>query len=108
MLPLHAAIENFDLLAVRALLESGVDPNAVDPSIGSMRALNLAVDIECEDSCRRYDAGETASRPAADFTSLLISAGADPDMPDARGETAREMALARNHHAASALFPALI
>ena len=65
MLRLHHTIEEMDEHAVSALLQEGADPNQPDPEIGGFRPLHLAVDIECEDSCRRYDAGEKAARPRA-------------------------------------------
>jgi ankyrin repeat protein len=90
--------------AVSALLQEGADPNQQDPELGGFRPLHLAVDIECEESCRRYDAGDEAARPRARLTRLLLSAGADPDLPDGNSRTARRMAVERGHEEALELF----
>lgn len=97
MLPLHCAIEDMDEQGVIALLASGADPNQPDPELGGFRPLHLAVDIECEDACYRYDAGDAGAQPKATITRILLNAGADPDLPDGQGQTARSIAQERRH-----------
>ena len=104
MLPLHHAIEHMDERAIIALLQTGADPNQPDPELGGFRPLHLAVDAECEDSCRRYDSGDKDARPQATITRLLLHAGANPDLLDGNGRTARAMAIERKHVTAMGLF----
>lgn len=104
MLPLHMAIEHMDEDAVRALLAEGADPNAQEPEFGGFSPLQLAVDIECEDSRYRYDSGEITASPRATITFILIEAGANPDLPDQLGQTARSLAKERLHTEALFLF----
>ena len=104
MLPLHHAIEHTDERAVTALLQAGADTNQPDPELGGFRPLHLAVDVECEDSCRRYDNGDHEARPQATITRLLLDAGADPDLLDGNGRTVRTMAIERMHLEAVELF----
>lgn len=106
MLPLHVAVEHMDEQTIRALLHSGADPNAPDPELGGFRPLHLAVDVECENSCYRYDMGEVAASPRATITRILLEAGADPDLPDQQGRTARSIAKERMHAEALSLFGA--
>lgn len=58
MFALHHAIEGLDPVTAKSLLEDGAEVNASDPDMGGATALHLAVDIECEDSGRRFDEGE--------------------------------------------------
>ncbi|MDB5703779.1 MAG: ankyrin repeat protein [Sphingomonas bacterium] len=104
MLPLHCAIEDFDQEALVVLLRNGADPDQPDPDFGGFRPLQLAVDIECEEACRRYDKGELDSRPRASLTTILVNAGASPDLSDAKGLTARALARDRMHMEALTLF----
>lgn len=104
MLPLQHAIEHMDERAVIALLQSGADPNQPDPELGNFRPLHLAIDVECEDSCRRYDAGDKEAYPQATITKLLLAAGANPDLADGSGQTARAVASERMHTEALRLF----
>ena len=97
MLPLHNAIEHLNEQELISLLQSGADPNQPDPSIGGFRPLHLAVDIECEDACSRYDKGDHSARPVARLTRILIEAGANPNLPDEKGMTAKEIAKERAH-----------
>jgi hypothetical protein len=90
MLRLHDAIEYMHEHAVSALLQEDADPSQQDPEIGGFRPLHLALDVECEESFRRCDAGEEAARPKARLSRLLLTAGADPDLPDGKGRSARE------------------
>jgi hypothetical protein len=104
MLELHKAIEHMEVQQVRDLLGAGADPNAQDSELGGFRPLHLAVDIECEEACRRNDAGELDAAPRATISSLLMEAGADPDLTDFRGNTARSIAEERCHEQALELF----
>ena len=104
MLPLHAAIEEMNEAAVRNLLGDGEDINTPDPSLGGCRPLQLAVDIECELACRLLDEGELDARPVATLSRLLLGAGANPDLPDDSGASARSVAREREHVAALRLF----
>ncbi len=89
MLPLHQAIEQMDEQKVAALLQAGADPNQPDPELAGFMPLHLALDIESEDSCNRYDMGDKEARPRASLTRLLVKAGANPGLPDGSGITAR-------------------
>lgn len=104
MRPLHLAIEMMDLEGVRSLLDAGADPNEPDPALEGFRPLHLSIDIECEDACRRHDAGERDAHPEALITSLLLRAGATPDLLDEKGNSARQIASERNHIAVIKLF----
>lgn len=104
MLPLHHAIEHMDERAVVALLQEGADPNQPDPELDGFRPLHLSIDIECEDSCRRYDAGDEEAVPRAAITRLLVNAGANPNLLDGNGKTPRTMAFERMHAKALELF----
>src|SRR5471030_763018 len=104
MSPLHQAIENLDKCSVVELLDKGADPNQTDSDFGGFRPLHLAIDIECEDACRRYDSGAPYAQPHALLTELLLQAGADPNLPDEQGRTAWEIARKRNHQEALSLF----
>jgi hypothetical protein len=104
MLPLHLAIEHMDEPRIVQLLDDLTDPNQPDPELGGFRPLHLAVDIECEDSCRRYDSGDEQAQPHARITLLLLRAGADPDLRASNGQSACDMARERNHVAALELF----
>jgi uncharacterized protein len=104
MHPLHHAIEHLDEQAVAALLAGGADPNEPDPDAYGMRPLLRAVHVECEDSCRQYDRGDYDAAPRATLTRMLLDAGADPDLPDDRGQTACDVARERMHEEALELF----
>lgn len=104
MLPLHHAIEHMNEVLVRELLHSGADPNAPDPELGGFRPLHIAVDIECEDSCYRYDMGNLNASPETVITRILLEVGANPDLPDDQGKTARSIAKERLHAKALSLF----
>jgi len=104
MFPLHAAIENMDEQDVVDLLSSGADPNQPDPEAGGLRPLQLAVDIEHEACLRRLDLGDDKARPKPVITRILINAGADPDLPDESGQTARSMAEGKGYREALSLF----
>ncbi len=104
MLPLSAAIENFDEHAVAALIDSGAEVNLPDPDLGGCYPLQLSVDIECEDSCRRYDMGDLQATPRTIITTLLLRAGAEPDLIDPHGASARSWAEERQHSEALRLF----
>lgn len=106
MLVLHRTIENMDIEATRSLLQQGEDANARDPAVGMATALHLAVDIECEDACRRCDDGDPDASPTPILTALLLGFGADPLVSDATGKTPRDWAAERRHLAALALFDA--
>jgi ankyrin repeat protein len=104
MSPLNKAIEDLDETAVAALLAAGADVNRPEPELGGCSPLQHAVDIECEDSCVRYDAGELDAAPRPTITRILVAAGADPDLADPRGRTARIWAAERQHVAALHIF----
>lgn len=104
MLALHQAIEHMDIEAARSLLEQGANVNARDPEAGMATALHLAVDIECEDACRRSDSGDVDASPVPSLTELLLDFCADPSIPDAQGKTPRDWATERNHLRAITLF----
>jgi ankyrin repeat protein len=104
MHPLHLAVERMDIAAARQLLVNGADPNAEEPTLGGARPLHLAIDIECEDACRRYDAGELESTPRSSISALLVEFGADPNLPDYSGQSALDWATERNHQQAVYLF----
>ena len=106
MLALHQAVEQMDIGAAKTLLEQGAEVNARDPEFGMATALHLAVDIECEDACRRSDRGDAHAAPVPGLTQLLLDFGADPSLPDAGGRTPRDWAAERSHLAALALFDA--
>jgi ankyrin repeat protein len=94
------------LSAVNDLIQEGADVNAADPSAGGVRPLHLAVDIECEDACRRNDEGDPNAVPVASLSRILLVAGADPHLTNENGETAIDWARNRNHAWALALFHA--
>lgn len=104
MLPLHDAIDNMNADGIRSLLEAGADPNEPDPEIDGFRPLHLALDIECEDSCRRFDLGDLEAKPYSSITKQLLMAGANPYLTDAKGQSAIDIAHERNHEHALALF----
>ncbi|MGK5066041.1 ankyrin repeat domain-containing protein [Janthinobacterium sp. RT4P48] len=104
MFALHAAIEQMDIKAARSLLEQGANVNARDPEVGMATALHIAVDIECEDACRRYDSGDADASPVPALTKLLLDFCADPSVPDAGDKTPRDWAVERNHFQAMTLF----
>lgn len=104
MSPLNMAIENLDEEAVQALIASGVDVNRPEPDLGGCHPLQHSVDIECEDSCRRYDAGDRDAAPHAYITELLFRAGANPDLVDGHGGCARSWAEQRSHQDAVRVF----
>lgn len=106
MLALHHAVEQMDLETARSLLEQGEHVDAKDPAVGMATALHLAVDIECEDACRRFDEGDAHASPVPTLTKLLIDFDADPFVSDAEGKTLRDWAVERKHLAAIALFDA--
>ena len=93
-----------DLGLASSFLEAGDDVNAPDPDHGQVTPLHMAVDIECEDACRRYDAGDQTAAPIATFTRLLLDYGANPNLPNGDGKTPLDWALARNHVEAAQLF----
>jgi ankyrin repeat protein len=104
MFALHQAVERMDIHATRSLLEQGASVNAKDPEVGMATALHIAVDIECEDACRRSDSGDADAAPVPTLTKLLLDFCADPSIPDARGKTPRDWAIERNHFRAMTLF----
>jgi hypothetical protein len=104
MSPLNLAIEHFDERAVASLLASGADANRPEPELGGCSPLQHAVDIECEESCRRYDMGDPEAKPRATITRLLVHAGALPDLADPKGRSARSDAEERLHLEALHLF----
>ena len=106
MLALHQAIERMDADTAKSLLEQGANVNARDPEVGMATALHLAVDIECEDACRRFEGGDSDASPVATLTKLLLDFCADPSVSDAGGKTPRDWATERNHFAAITLFDA--
>ena len=99
--PLHHAIEYLDAHALAELLAGGADPN--QPGPGGERPLHCALDMELVNSTYRYYTGDESAAPRATFTRLLLSAGADPDLSDERGETPRTRAR-RMHKEALELF----
>lgn len=103
--PLHSAIEHDEIDLLRRLLQEGADPNEPDPDFGT-RPLQLSVDIECENAIRREDRGEEDCEPHATLTAVLLLYGASPDLPDAKGQTARIWAQRRPHREALKLFDA--
>ncbi|MFZ6756024.1 ankyrin repeat domain-containing protein [Undibacterium sp. Ji50W] len=104
MHPLHQAIESMDYDSVKCLLEAGADPNVPDAEFGGARPLHLSIDIECEESCRRYDKGEFGAVPSASISRLLIEFGANPYLCDPAGQSPIDWATHRNHGAALQLF----
>jgi len=104
MSPLNLAIERLDESAVASLLASGADANRPEPELGGFYPLQHAVDIECEESCRRYDMGDPEAKPRATVTRLLVDAGALPDLIDPKGRSARSDAEERLHVEALLLF----
>jgi ankyrin repeat protein len=104
---LHFAVENMDFDLAVQLLDAGADPNFSDPEWSDVRPLHLAVDIECEDSCRREDDGDLNAQPNSIFTSLLVKYGASPHLPDNAGRTPLDWATERNHVQAIHLFHGL-
>ena len=95
---LHLAAEHLDGEAIQRLLADGADPNVREPELGGFTALHVAVDSECEDSCYRYDMGDLEAAPLVIVSGLLLRAGANPDIPDDSGLTARRLAEERLHH----------
>jgi len=93
-----------NVAALCELLSAGADPNAPDAELGGFRPLHLAVDIECEDSCYRYDMGDVSASPKATVSRILAEAGANPDLTDFKGNTARSIAKERLHVEAFLLF----
>lgn len=106
MLALHHAIEGMDDTTAKYLLQQGAEVNASDPDMGGATALHLAVDIECEDSCRRFDEGDVNAVPIPTLTKLLLDYCADPTVCDASGKTPRDWAIERKHWEALKLFDA--
>jgi ankyrin repeat protein len=106
MFALSQAIENMDLASAKSLLEQGANVHARDPAVGMATALHLAVDIESEDACRRFDAGDAEASPVPLLTELLLDFGADPSLRDSDGKTPRDWATQRQHLAAIKLFEA--
>lgn len=107
MSPLNAAIEDFDAERVAVLIASGIDVNRPEPEMCGFYPLQHSVDIECEDSCYRFDKGDLSASPRATITELLLRAGANPDLIDASGESARSWAEKRLHKEALRLFGAI-
>lgn len=95
---LHIAAELLDVETISRLLSEGADPDERDPELGGFTALHVAIDSECEDSCYRYDMGESDAAPRVIVSGLLLQAGANPDIPDESGLTARRLAEERLHH----------
>jgi ankyrin repeat protein len=106
MFDLHQAIEKMDINAARSLLEQGANVNARDPEVGMATALHLAVDIECEDACRRSDSSDADASPVPTLTKMLLDFCADPSIPDAGGKTPHDWATERNHFRAMTLLDA--
>jgi len=104
MSPLNLAIERLDEDAVASLIASGVDVNRPEPDLGGCYPLQHAVDAECESSVYRYDMGDAGATPQATITRLLIRGGADPNLADPNGESARSWAEKRLHNEALRLF----
>jgi ankyrin repeat protein len=104
---LHFAVESMDFDLAVQLLDAGADPNFSDPEWNHVRPLHLAVDIECEESCRREDHGDLNAQPNSVFTNLLVKYGASPHLPDSAGRTPLDWATERDHVQAIHLFRGL-
>lgn len=90
-----AAIDDLDVDAVRALLSSGVGPNARD-AYGGWPVLLLAIDAEVD------SAAQSGEPLTVEVTRVLLEAGASPGA-QAGDQTALQMAEARGHTLAAAL-----
>lgn len=107
MLRLHTAVESMSVYEIATLISSGCNVNERDPYLGGFTPLHLAIDIECEEACRSYDAGNPDAVPKSKISSLLLAAGADPRIADFSGLTPIQLAAERNHKEALSLFGAI-
>jgi ankyrin repeat protein len=78
--PLHAAVENWDLDAVRLLLDRGANVNAV---IGGWTPLFHALNLESSVASNR----SPFVPPTPELSALLIRRGADPRLPAPDGRS---------------------
>ena len=89
-----------DLLALRAILDAGLEPNAAGGDNATL--LYHAVDIEGDAATQ----GEESFH--VDATALLIARGADPHKPADDGLTPYEVARRYGHWLALELFDARV
>ncbi|WP_419707574.1 ankyrin repeat domain-containing protein [Promicromonospora sp. NFX87] len=100
MTPAHDAVENEDLLQLRALLDGGVDVEEVD---GGLTLLQHAIDIEIDGHV------QTRKPLHVDMTAYLLARGADPLASSiGGGGSALHMARLGGHWLAVALIGAHI
>lgn len=93
-----------DYESVKRLLASGADVNEPDADFAGARPLHISIDIECEESCRRYDLGEADAEPLSFMSALLLESGASPHLLDSAGQSPIDWAKRRSHKAALILF----
>jgi ankyrin repeat protein len=93
---LRNAVENLDLDRARTLIAAGADVRDIEP-FGGWTLLHHSIDSEVEAAIN------TDAPLSVAMTRLLLDAGADPRVPDNRGETALDLAEKRGHTLAVAL-----
>ena len=94
----HIAVEQLDLQLLARLLCEGADVH--DADVYGCTLLHHAIDAEAD------SATQTGEPLQAHMTALLLAHGADPAVPDARGETPADWARQMHHHIAVGLFDA--
>lgn len=88
--PLDYCVSKASLATVQALINCGADASRVTPGLGST-SLHRAV--------LRYDSADESNPsngPTLEIIALLLDGGADPDVADAQGQTARDVARTRS------------
>ncbi len=84
---LHLACEHGDLALIRALVECGADPNAADRD--GTPVLHFAVDTDIDCTWQRHHSLDSLE---FEITKVLLELGAKPDLPDAVGRIAEDIA----------------
>jgi len=97
--PLHAAIENYALDAIRMLAQLGADINCIEARTG-YRPLHHAL----ENEIGQYTESDSQSEPDLEMTHLLLQLGADPYALSRDGVSAKEFAKQIKHEPAVSLF----
>jgi len=106
--PLHIAVDLGHCICVNLLLQHGANPNAVDND-GTSVLQTAIMSSFCPYSDSSFDdpPADNSNKTGKEFQQLLISlldAGADPDIADSDGATARSTALGEGKEWISNLF----